>query len=70
MKLDKDAIIVDPTTRRLEKTFNHVKFDIRDGKRYIRNPNDYDKKPAMTETKNKKGKRFFKSVLSKALGDG
>jgi hypothetical protein len=62
MKLGKDQIFVDGNTRRLEKTFKNIKFDIRDGKRYIRNPNDNDPfvnvKP-MSEIKKRKGQRMF-----------
>ena len=42
MKLGKDEIFVDGQTKRMEKTYKNIKFDIRDGKRYIRNPNEYD----------------------------
>jgi hypothetical protein len=58
MKLGKDEIFVDGNTRRLEKTFKNIKFDIRDGKRYIRNPNENDpfaKPSVMAEIKKRKG---------------
>lgn len=70
MKLGKDQIFVDGNTRRLEKTFKNIKFDIRDGKRYIRNPNDNDPfvnvKP-MSEIKKRKGQRMFQSSLRKTV---